>query len=188
MKTPQSSSNLAIAPPNKLVTFCIVAGSSVLFCSKGVFAKLAYIHGVDALTVLTLRMGFALPFFVALVVFSSHASTPLGIRDWTKLAGLGFLGYYLSSLVNFTGLQYVSIGLERIILYTYPSLVLAASAFVLRKPVRAAVWLACLAAWAGILIAFTGELHNRSPSGKTVFGGALIFTSALAYASFLMLN
>ena len=188
MNTPQSSSNPATAPSNELVTFCIVAGSSILFCSKGVFAKLAYIHGADALTVLTLRMGFALPFFVALVVFSPHESTPITIREWTKLVGLGFLGYYVSSLVNFTGLQYVSIGLERIILYTYPSLVLAISAFLLRKPVRPVVWLACLAAWAGIVIAFTGELHNPSPSGKTVLGGALIFTSALTYASFLMLS
>ena len=84
--------------------------------------------------------------------------------------------------------NHVSIGLERIILYTYPSLVLAISAFLLRKPVRPAVWLACLAAWADIVIAFTGELHNPSPSGKIVLGGALIFTSALTYASFLMLS
>ena len=124
MNTPQSLSNPATAPSSELVTFCIVVGSSILFCSNGVFAKLAYIHGADALTVLTLRMGFALPFFVALVVFSPHESTPIAIREWTKLVGLGFLGYYFSSLVNFTGLQYISIGFERIILYTYPSLVL----------------------------------------------------------------
>jgi drug/metabolite transporter (DMT)-like permease len=93
VNTPQPSSNPAIAPSNELVTFCIVIGSSILFCSKGVFAKLAYIHGADALTVLTLRMLFALPFFVALVVFYPHESTPITIREWTKLVGLGFLAY-----------------------------------------------------------------------------------------------
>jgi hypothetical protein len=74
---------------NELVDFCIVSGSSILFCSKGVFAKLAY--GVGALTVLTLRTAFVLPFFVVLVVFSSRTAAPLDIRDWTKLAGLDSL-------------------------------------------------------------------------------------------------
>ena len=59
------------------------------FLLEGVFAKLAY--GVDALTVLTLRTAFALPFFVALVVFSSRTAAPLDIRDWTMLAGLDIL-------------------------------------------------------------------------------------------------
>ena len=114
MNAPQSSSNPAIAP-NELVTFCIVAGSSILLLQRclretGLYSRRGCADRLDA------AHGFALPFFVALVVFSPHESTPITIREWTKLVGLGFLGYYVSSLVNFTGLQYVSIGLERIIL------------------------------------------------------------------------
>ncbi len=168
-------------------TFAIVAGCSVLFCSKGVVAKLAYRNGVDALTVLTLRMAFSLPFF-GVMAFSGSRTRPLAGVEVAKLAGLGFLGYYLSSLVNFTGLQYVSVGLERIILYTYPSLVLVLSKLFFRKPVRGVVWLASIGAWVGIATAFAGELHNPLGSGKTAYGALLVFTSALTYAVFLILS
>lgn len=174
--------------PSRLVTFGIVAASSILFCSKGVFAKLAYAHGAGALTVLTLRMGFALPVFLILAIKASHAAVPLSGADWLRLTGLGFIGYYVSSLVNFTGLQYVSVGLERIILYTYPSLILAFSAVVLRKRIRPAVWVACMVAWAGIITAFAGELQHPSGNAKTVWGTFLIFCSAVTYATFLMLG
>lgn len=174
--------------PSRLATFGIVASSSILFCSKGVFAKLAYAHGADALTVLTLRMGFALPIFLVLAIKASRGAALLTGADWARLTGLGFLGYYVSSLVNFTGLQYVSVGLERIILYTYPSLVLAFSAVVLRKKIRPAVWIACVVAWSGIIAAFAGELQHPIANDKTVFGAFLIFCSAVTYASFLMLG
>ena len=176
------------AHPSRLATFGIVAASSILFCSKGVFAKLAYAHGAGALTVLTLRMGFALPVFLVLSITASRGAAPLTGPDWARLTGLGFLGYYVSSLVNFTGLQYVSVGLERIILYTYPSLILVFSAVVLRKRIRPAIWTACLVAWGGIVAAFAGEMHHSAGNNKTVFGALLIFFSAVTYAAFLMLG
>lgn len=169
-------------------TFGIIAASSILFCSKGVFAKLAYECGADALTVLTLRMGFSLPVFLFLAIRTSRGVAPLAGADWLRLGALGFLGYYVSSLVNFTGLQYVSVGLERIILYTYPSLILLFSAAILRKKIRPAVWLACLVAWAGIITAFTGELQHPVANEQTILGAFLIFCSAVTYASFLMLG
>lgn len=173
---------------NAISTFLIVAMSSVLFCSKSVVAKLAYALGADALTVLSLRMGFALPFFTVMAVLGSWGRKPLGIRLWLKLAGLGFIGYYLSSLVNFTGLQYVSVGLERVLLYTYPILLLAFSALVLKKPVRPAVWLAGAVTWLGILIAFAGEMHNPIAGGSVVHGALLVFASALTYGAFILLS
>lgn len=175
-------------PSSDLATFAIVAASSILFCSKGVVAKLAYAHGVDALTVLALRMGMALPFFAGMAVWWSRGAAPLSARDWAQLAGLGFLGYYVSSLVNFTGLQYVSVGLERIILYTYPSMVLAISVFVLGRRVRAATWAACAVAWLGIVAAFVGETHAPIRNDRTTLGAALIFASAFTYALFILMS
>ncbi len=171
-----------------MATFGIVAASSILFCSKGVVAKLAYAQGTDALTVLTLRMGFALPFFVAMAIWWSRGAAPLSLGDWARLAGLGFLGYYISSLVNFTGLQYVSVGLERIVLYTYPTMVLAISAFVLRKPIRGATWAASGLAWLGIVVAFVGETHAPVANDRTLLGAALIFASAFTYALFILMS
>jgi drug/metabolite transporter (DMT)-like permease len=173
---------------NAISTFLIVAMSSVLFCSKSVFAKLAYALGADALTVLSLRMGFALPFFITMAVLGSRGQAPLSLKMWLKLAGLGFVGYYLSSLVNFTGLQYVSVGLERVILYTYPTLLLAFSALVLKKHVRSAVWLASSVTWLGILAAFAGEVHNPVANGHAAFGAMLIFASAVSYGTFILLS
>lgn len=173
---------------NALSTFLIVAMSSVLFCSKSVFAKLAYALGADALTVLSLRMGFALPFFIAMAILGCRGRASLSIALWLKLAGLGFVGYYFSSLVNFTGLQYVSVGLERVILYTYPTLLLAFSALVLKKPVRPAVWMASSVTWIGILAAFAGELHNPVANGHAALGASLIFASAVSYGAFILLS
>lgn len=173
---------------NPFATFAIVAASSILFCSKGVVAKLAYAHGADAITVLALRMGFALPFFAGMAIWGSRGASRLTLTDWGHLVGLGFIGYYVSSLVNFTGLQYVSVGLERIILYTYPSIVLALSAFVLQKRVRPAVWIACAVAWTGIVAAFAGETHAPSGGQNVALGTTLIFASALTYAVFILLS
>lgn len=174
--------------PSSLATFLIVAGSSVLFCSKGVFAKMAFAHGADALTVLALRTAFAFPFFALFAFLPLPAAQPLGLRDWAQLASLGFVGYYLSSLVNFTGLQYVSVGLERIILYTYPTLVLGFSALFLRRRVSGATWAACAVAWTGIVAAFAGETRSPVANEKTLLGAALVFASALTYASFITLS
>jgi len=186
MKTDTHSSPSALT--GGLATFCLAAGSSILFCSKGVIAKLAYAHGADALSVLALRMGFALPFFIGMIVVSSRGAAVITPADWARLAGLGFIGYYVSSLVNFSGLQYVSVGLERVVLYTYPSLVLAISAFVLRKPVRPAMWAACVVAWLGIVAAFSGEWHSHPTGEHVVLGTTLIFISALTYAIFILLS
>lgn len=172
----------------RLATYAIVATSSILFCSKGVVAKLAYAHGADAITVLTLRMGFALPFFLAIGLWWSRGQAPLSGAEWTRLAGLGFIGYYVSSLVNFTGLQFVTVGLERIVLYTYPSMVLVLSAFVLRKPVRPVTWMACAIAWLGIVAAFVGETHTATHNVHTTLGAGLIFASAFTYALFILLS
>ena len=166
--------------------FFIAAGSSILFCSKGVVAKLAYAEGVDALTVLMLRMGFALPFFVVMFWISDREKAPVSPGNWLRLAGLGFVGYYLSSLLNFSGLHYVSVGLERVILYTYPSMVLAISALWFRQLVTPRAWLACGVAWLGIVAAFAGEM--QSPQlGKieTAWGALLIALSAFTYAVFI---
>lgn len=187
MKPTDSSSP---TPPSaaRLATYAIIATSSILFCSKGVVAKLAYAHGADALTVLTLRMGFALPFFLAIGLWWSRGQRRLDAGEWARLAGLGFIGYYVSSLVNFTGLQYVTVGLERIVLYTYPSMVLVLSAFVLRKPVRPLTWTACAIAWAGIVVAFVGETHTPTRNAHTALGAGLILASAFTYALFILLS
>jgi drug/metabolite transporter (DMT)-like permease len=173
--------------PAPFVTFLIVAGSSLFFCSKGVFAKSAYGHGADPLTILALRMLVALPFFaVSGLVTSPRDRQPMGAKMLWALIGLGFVGYYLSSLVNFTGLQYISVGLERMVLYTYPTLVLFGSAVFLKRSVTRSALFATGLAYLGIIVGFTGEAKADAPIGDVASGVALVFLSAVTYASFML--
>lgn len=177
-------------PESAFGTYLVVALSSACFSCKGVFAKCAYRLGADAMTVLGLRMLFALPFFLfgGWIIRRSNLE-PLTKKDWLQLALLGFLGYYLSSLVNFIGLQYISAGMERIVLYTYPSMVVLGGVFFQGQRLRKEVAWAAALAYSGILIAFIGEAHGRSEDlHQLLLGVALVFGSALSYATFILLS
>jgi drug/metabolite transporter (DMT)-like permease len=172
---------------SSLLTFLIVAGSSLFFCSKAVFVKLAYRYGLDAVTTLALRMAMAFPFFLIGGIWASSGKhvQPLTGRDWARLALLGFCGWYFSSVINFMGLEHVSVGLERMILYTYPSIVLLGSVLVLRKPLKWGVAGAMLLSYLGILIGYYAEASAKS-GGETWLGALLIFGSAISYAMFVL--
>jgi drug/metabolite transporter (DMT)-like permease len=176
------------ADSRPISTFLICAGSSICFCTKGIFAKLAYVQGADTITVLALRMGMALPVFLVVGWWSNRGKTADSVPgDWWKLICLGFLGYYLSSFVNFHGLRLVSVGLERMVLYTYPCLVLLGSALVLRRPVRLGMWLWMGVAYLGIVFTFFGEVGQPgSQLHNILLGGGLVFLSALTYAWFIL--
>jgi drug/metabolite transporter (DMT)-like permease len=169
----------------RLSTILIAAGASLFFSSKGVFVKCAYQHGADYLTVLALRMAFALPFFVFTGWLAARRRPErLTRQDWGAMAGLGFLGYYLSSLLNFAGLAHISVGLERIVLYCYPTLVVLGAAVFFRQSLRPAVLLAALVSWLGIALAYAGETGGGD--GHPRLGMTLIFGSALTYAAFIL--
>ena len=111
------------------VIFALIA--SVGFSAKAIFIKLAYLEHVDAITLLALRMAFSVPFFVVVAIWVNwrHAE-PLKKQDWLAVLGLGLLGYYLSSLLDFLGLQYISAGLERLILFLYPTMTVILGALI----------------------------------------------------------
>ncbi len=151
---------------------------------------MGYRSGLDTITILALRNLLALPFFLGGLAWSEWRSRrtnagPLARGDVARLLGLGFVGYYLSSLVNFLGLQYISVGLERMILFTYPSMVLAGSVVCFGQKSRPAALAAVMVAYAGLCLGFWSELRV-GPQGNMVLGAALVFASALTYASFTL--
>jgi drug/metabolite transporter (DMT)-like permease len=171
-----------------LATYGIVAASSLFFCSKAVFVKLAFRYGMDAVTVLALRMAMALPFFVIGGWMDAKSNPrPISKKDLLHLALLGFFGWYLSSMVNFEGLRHVSVGLERMILYTYPSMVIIASVFLLRKNLRWGVVVAMLVSYLGIVIGYHAETAVND-NADTLLGAGLVFASAVSYAVFVLLS
>lgn len=149
--------------------------------------KLAYGYSVDAVTLLTLRMAFSLPFFL-LVPFiykkqehHEHATN----RDWIHIILLGILGYYVASIFDFWGLQHVTAGLERLILFVYPTIVVLLSAAFLKKPITKHIILALLLTYFGVFVIFS-DTNLSSHQGNVPLGAALIFVSAFTYAAYLV--
>jgi drug/metabolite transporter (DMT)-like permease len=157
---------------------------SIAFSGKAIIVKLAYRHGVDAVTLLMLRMLFALPLFVALAWWSSRDKPALTRRDLVAVLGLGFSGYYLASFLDFAGLAYISASLERLILYLNPTLVLFLGVVLHGKRVTRQQLMALGVSYAGVRVVFGRALTDLGP--HVGLGAALVFTSALSYAIYLV--
>ena len=144
---------------------------------------------MDAETLLALRMGLSLPFFVVMgLVADARATHRLDGRDWLWMAALGFSGYYLSSYLDFLGLRYITAALERLILFLYPTLVILLSALFLAKPIGRRTLAALALCYCGIGLAVGHDLHIAGEARDVAIGGALVFASALSYALYLMGN
>lgn len=156
------------------------------FSLKAIFVKLAYPYGVDAITLLALRMGFALPVFLW-VGLAEHrrARNRLTGGDWGRLFVLGFLGYYGASILDFRGLEYISAGLERLILFTYPTLTVMIGVLFMGKKLSRREVAALVLSYAGIGLAFAHDLEFAGETRVVLIGAAFVFASSLSYAFYL---
>lgn len=162
---------------------------AICFSTKAIFVKLAYREtSVDPVSLLALRMIFALPFFVVSAWWTSSKSENVRFtwKQWLAVAGIGCLGYYVSSLLDFLGLQYVSAGIERLILFVYPTMVLLMSAFILKAKIKPIQWLAVLITYVGLMIAFWGEVRFENETTSFYLGVLLIFVCAVTYAIYIV--
>ena len=173
----------AVPVPRPGWGLALAAAGSMAFSGKAIIVKLAYRHGVDAVTLIMYRMLFALPLFVALAWWAGRGKPPLSRRDLGVVAALGFTGYYLASFLDFAGLQHISASLERLILYLNPTLVLFLGVVLHRQRVRPRELLALAVSYSGVVLVFG---HEMSFSGDhAALGAALVFASAISYATYL---
>ena len=183
-----SPAAIATAPasvaPDLRTGLAFAAAGAVLFSAKAIVAKLLYRYSIDAVTVLALRMLFAGPFFAAIAAWQCAKSPPLSWRDRGMVVVCGLLGYYLSSYLDFMGLQYISAGLERLILFLTPSVVLLINTFVLKRRIAGRQWLAMFIAYLGIVIVFAHDLHFSGD--RVTLGTMLVFGSTLCYSVYLI--
>src|SRR6478752_2904153 len=159
------------------------------FSFKAILIKLAYAWSpVDPVSLMTLRMLYSAPFFVAIAWWAGRApgAAPIAGRDWRLLLGLGFIGYYLSSLLDFIGLQYVTASLERLVLFLYPTIVVVLSALFLKQPVTKRAAVALVLSYAGIALAVWHDMRITGDVATTALGGSLVFGGALGYAIYLV--
>ncbi|WP_349743074.1 DMT family transporter [Roseateles cavernae] len=157
---------------------------AIAFSGKAIIVKLAYRHGVDAVTLIMLRMVFALPLFLVLSWWAGRGKPPLTRRDWLVILGLGFSGYYLASFLDFAGLAYISASFERLILYLNPTIVLFLGWVLFRRRVTGRQLIALAVSYAGVLLVFGQELQLQG--SDVLLGAALVFGSALSYALYLV--
>ncbi len=155
------------------------------FSFKSIFVKAAYRYGVPAETLLCLRMAYALPFFM-LMAWNVQRQEPhsLGRADWLDLLLLGTFGYYLASYLDFLGLKSISAGLERIVLYTYPTMVVVLSALFRHQHLARKKWWLLALSYLGVVVSVAPEL--RHGASHTLLGLILVLGSALSYAIYLV--
>ena len=157
--------------------------AAVAFSMKAILVKLALAQGADAIALLAVRMAFALPIFAAI----AYRGAPRGLTrgDAWRLFGLGLLGYHAAAALDFAGLRYVSAGLERVVLYIHPTLVVLFAAAFQGRALRARELGGIAIAWAGLALAVSGDLRGGRP-GDVLAGVGLVAACAVCYAAYLL--
>jgi drug/metabolite transporter (DMT)-like permease len=170
-------------PPHLTAGLLMAMAGSIAFSGKAIIVKLAYRHGVDAVTLLMYRMLFALPMFLLMAWWAGRGKARIAGRDWLGIVGLGFSGYYLASFLDFWGLEYISASLERLILYLNPTLVLVLGWLLYGRKISHRQGVGMAISYAGVLLVFG---HEAALDGKNAaLGAALVLGSAISYALYL---
>ena len=165
------------------IAFAVVG--VLAFSFRPILIKLSYAaHPVSPVTLLFLRMTLSLPFFLAIAWWLRNQEPRLSAREWAAVAGLGFLGYYAASFLDFIGLQWVGAGVGRLILYLFPTLVLLLSFVFLKKTPGARELIALVLSYAGIVLVVSNQIGGENR--LFALGAAFVFASALCYATYLV--
>jgi drug/metabolite transporter (DMT)-like permease len=165
------------------VALAVVAAFGFSF--KAILIKLAYPYGVDAVTLLVLRMAFALPAFLWVGLAASRNVPALSRHDWFMVTMLGALGYYGASILDFIGLKYISAGLERLILFTYPTLTLLFGVVLHGRAISRREAVALTLCYGGIAAAFVHDLQFTGDTAAVWIGAGFVFASSVSYALYL---
>jgi drug/metabolite transporter (DMT)-like permease len=162
--------------------------SAVCFSAKAVFAKLAYRYGADASTVLALRMLFSLPFFLLFALRGEREASAIRFtkRELWTLVAVGSCGYYLASALDFQGLMLITAGLERLILFLYPTMVVLLNALLRGERITARILRALLLCYSGVLLVVWSD--RLSGGANVTLGSLLVFASGIAYAGYLIFS
>jgi drug/metabolite transporter (DMT)-like permease len=157
---------------------------SIAFSGKAIIVKLAYRYNVDAVTVIMLRMLFALPLFMVMAWWSSRGKPALTRRDWLGVLGLGVSGYYLASFLDFVGLQYITASLERLILYLNPTLVMLLGWLLYRRTFTRRQVAGMAVSYVGVMLVFGHEVQLQG--ANVALGAFMVFASTVSYAVYLV--
>lgn len=172
----------------QLTGIALAVVATVAFALRPALIKIAYGYVRDPITLIALRMMFSLPFFLAAALWSARrAHAPrLSPRELVAVFGLGALGYYLASTLDFLGLLYVTAGVGRLLLFLYPTIVVLLSAAFFKKPIRRRDIVALIVTYAGVALVLSATVGGENLD--LAAGAALVFGSAVAYAVYLVIG
>jgi len=178
---------LSLSP--KATGFLFAILGTALFSLKSIFIKLAYIEGLNADSVLMLRMAISLPIYLLILLWlirrSEHLPESLG-KNVGKIIFLGFIGYFLSSWLDLKGLEYVSAQLERLTLFSYPILVALLGAIFFQTPLTKNIITALIITYAGVWVVFYQE--SSLSVENVVLGTLLVFLAALSFSIYVLMG
>ncbi len=160
----------------------------MLFSLRPGLIKYAYAYATDPITLLALRMGFSLPFFIVIAwwIERTQPARKLSARDWWDIAFLGFIAYYAASFLDFLGLQYVAAGVGRLIMFLYPTVVVLLSWLWMKRPPGKRQLVAVTMSYLGLVLVFYERLDQQHAS--FFLGAALVFAAAVSYAIYLVMG
>ena len=167
----------------RMIGFALSAGGAMLFAIKGILIKLIYTYDIDTTSLLAVRMMLSTPVFVAVGVVEWRRR-PVAARPGRDSVGLaalvGVLGYYVSSWLDFEGLQTLEAQTERLILFTYPFLVMLFGRLLLKHPLRAHALAGAALSYAGLIVMFGSDPARLT---SAMLGGAgLVLAAAATFA------
>lgn len=181
----------------RLGVFFAIAGTA-LFSLKSIFIKLAFLEGIDATTLLTVRMLIALPFYLVILAYAiktrPQKAATLTKSDGFYIMGLGFLGYYLASYLDFEGLSYISAQLERLTLFTYPIMVAVLSWIFFREKITKRILIALVISYIGVSFLYFNEsaanpvIKSASIENATAIGTALVAVAAFSFSLYVIFS
>jgi drug/metabolite transporter (DMT)-like permease len=170
-----------------LVASLYVIIGSILFSTKAILVKKVYLYGVDSNSLLALRMIFSLPLFLTVAWYVSSAeknkAINISLRDWISILFFGICGFYIASLTDFIGLQYITAGLERVILFSFPTIVVLFS-LIAGKKINNIIYLAVVLTYIGVILAYWGGLQN-SDNIDIKKGSLFVGAAAISYAIYV---
>ncbi|MDE2445112.1 MAG: DMT family transporter [Alphaproteobacteria bacterium] len=175
---------------SRMIGFALAGAGAALFSTKAIFIKLAYMDQVNPALMLALRNLVALPFFVGIGIYTvmqmRRAGKPLPSAKLTMQALMtGFIGYYISSLLDFEGLTYITAQLERLVLFTYPIFVMILGAMFFQSRITRYGVLAAAITYGGLMVVFLSALPEGG--NNVMIGTALVLGCAITFALYQLL-
>ena len=180
---------IKLEQPHILLGFLYAFLGTLLFSLKSIFIKLAYAQGLNTDSVLMLRMAISLPLYLVIIAYlyrKNNTSLSLIRQSFGLIIFLGFIGYFLASWLDLKGLEYITAGLERLTLFTYPIFVTILGALFFKTPIKKKIVITLVLTYLGLWIIFNQEAVVNT-SNKTL-GLMLVTLSALSYSFYVLLS